>query len=91
MRSSSADAPRGGRGRRGTWALLGALLAGALLLGPAVGYAAAQFGSTSTVTFTITVRSASTGPDAPADPGDPADPTDPAADPAPAPAGPAAP
>lgn len=82
MRSSSADAPRGRRGPRGTWALLGALLAVALLLGPAVGYAAAQFGSTATVTFTITVRSASTDPAAPATPADPADPD---------PAGPAAP
>lgn len=56
MRSSSAergaDAPALGR-----WArlVLGTLLVGAALLGPAVGYASAQFGSEATVTISITV------------------------------------
>jgi hypothetical protein len=66
MRSSSADpgatapdAPALGR-----WArlVLGTLLVGAALLGPAVGYASAQFGSEATVHISITVPAATTAP-----------------------------
>jgi hypothetical protein len=64
MRSSSADRGTGAATAQapdgpvlGRWArlVLGTLLVGAALLGPAVGYASAQFGSEATVTISITV------------------------------------
>lgn len=60
MRSSSADPRAGDPGDGpvlGRWArlVLGTLLVGAALLGPAVGYASAQFGSEATVHISITV------------------------------------
>lgn len=86
MRSSSAErrAPRAGvpseRGGLRPWArlALGAALAGGALLGPAMGFASAQFGDTATVTISITVPP--TAPTATAAPGTPA-----AATPAPGP------
>lgn len=80
MPSSSADpraaAPAAGPvlGRWGRL-VLGTLLVGAALLGPAVGYASAQFGDSAEVTITISVAPTPTPPppaptatlDAPAD------------------------
>ncbi len=45
----------------GPWGrlVLGTLLVGAALLGPAVGYASAQFGDSATVTISITVPATS--------------------------------
>lgn len=62
MRSSSADARAGAPGGTpgpvlGRWGrlVLGTLLVGAALLGPAVGFASAQFTDDATVTITISV------------------------------------
>lgn len=71
MRSSSAEArvtdPDDAR-LLGPWGrlVLGTLLVGAALLGPAVGYASAQFGDSATVTISITVPA--TSPSAPSSP-----------------------
>jgi len=75
MRSSSADR-RGASGAGevadapllGRWGrlVLGTLLVGAALLGPAVGLASAQFGDTATVTFTITIAPTGTATPTPA-------------------------
>lgn len=73
MRSCSADAratadPAAAGpvlGRRGRL-LVAALLAGAAMLGPAIGYASAQFGDTADVTITITVAPTSPAPTTPA-------------------------
>ncbi|WP_454049779.1 hypothetical protein [Cellulomonas sp. Marseille-Q8402] len=71
MRSSSADRRAGGDGPvLGRWGrlVLGALLVGAALLGPAVGFASAQFGDSADVTITISVSPT----DTPASPASPA-------------------
>jgi hypothetical protein len=73
MRSCSAD-PRATTdavvagpvpGRRGR-VLLAVLLVAAAMLGPAVGYASAQFGDTADVTITISVAPTSPAPTGPA-------------------------
>jgi hypothetical protein len=73
MRSCSADA-RAGAGAAGTGPvlgrggrlLLGTLLVAAALLGPAVGFASAQFGDSADVTITISVAPTSPAPATPA-------------------------
>jgi hypothetical protein len=73
MRSCSADAratadaaPAGPvLGRRGRL-LLAVLLVAAAMLGPAVGYASAQFGDTADVRITISVAPTSPAPTSPA-------------------------
>ncbi len=67
MRSSSAEARAAARhpgpvlGRWGRL-VLGTLLVGAALLGPAVGYASAQFGDSAEVTITISVAPTTPAP-----------------------------
>jgi hypothetical protein len=73
MRSCSADARATADaaasvpvlGRRGR-VLLAVLLVAAAMLGPAVGYASAQFGDTVDVTITISVAPTSPAPTTPA-------------------------
>jgi hypothetical protein len=71
MRSSSAEAPAGDAADGpllGPWGrlVLGTLLVAAALLGPAVGFASAQFGDAATVTISITVGPTDPAPTTPA-------------------------
>jgi hypothetical protein len=74
MRSSSADVRAGADGTGaaapvlGRWGrlVLGTLLVGAALLGPAVGFTSAQFGDSADVTITISVAPTEPGPTTPA-------------------------